>query len=513
MKLPEQLEERLKEEGIFNQSFKILKLDDAYKLLNLAYYDSKSKTYTSIDSGKIGQPLEKVYLFLEGTIPEKDEFTFLPNLEISSGQYANITIYTESSDILWVILVNNTDAVNELRKTVQSINQSIFEQKADPAPVFSQRTGIGLLNAMGYAVFEKLADKNQIFQLIGNIPEWLNQLTKDKGVQWDAVDLPEIFPYIEVFVIEAQHLWHKDRFAKTASSVWTEFDGSGEEHFLQAFAANLNENDYILIGQSDMIIEEKQNLIQKAREKSLDYERLEKAETALKRMVMFKDRFVSMVSHDLRAPLGMLAQYTNRIAQNKKIQTALDTRNLKSLHTIDKELHRLSNYIDKLYYWSNLELGILSVNIKTIDLQNLVLNSVQIYESKLSDKNLSVQVDVPADTKIEVDESLFEQVINNLFANAIKFSHKGGKISIKSSHVDGFLILSVKDEGVGMSKEFACELFNNEFSAHSLGTEGEIGSGFGLQICKQIIDVHQFTLDILSEEGIGTEAHIKIPKT
>ncbi len=505
MKLPKELVNIITEEKVQHKPHTILKLDYTYKLLDIEDRAFGERNFCGLDTGNVGHTLESIYLFLEGTIPEKGHITSLPNIEISKDNYANITIFTESGEFFWVLLVDNTDQVNDLRKIVQELNQSVFKDKKMLSTKSDQAVGIGLLNSMDFVVLLRNPNNEEVFQRVGKSPEWLVKLTSEHSLDWNQISLAELFPYIEVFLIEAQHLWHSDRFTKTSSNVWTEFDAWGNEYFLQAFAVNLNGADYILISPTDMSIEERQTLIQKAREKSLDYERLEKTEAALKRLVTFKDRFVSMVSHDLRAPLGMLAVYANRLAKKEDLKTKLNEKQNRSLNIMDKELNRLSEYINKLYHWSNLELGRFILNKKEINLAKLVNNTLEVYETKIANKKLIFECDITENLTIQADESLFEQVLNNLVGNAIKFTKKEGKILISASEDEKSTYLKIRDEGIGISQEAQAKIFEETVSEHTFGTEGEEGSGLGLQICKQIIAAHEFEISFTSKEGEGTE--------
>ncbi len=506
MKLPIKLTEKFFAEKIHLKPYTVLLLDHTFKLLEMESNDGGVNTGSgTVSSGDILQTLESVYLFLEGTIPDVGQITYLPNIEISRDFYANTYIYTESDERLWVVLVDNTEEINELREVVQTMNEAMFKNNVTSFEKNNREVEIALLNSMDYAVFLRKRGSKELFIRLGKSPHWLQRLTEERRIDWGGVDLADLFPYIEVFFVEAQHTWHSDRFLKTASNVWTEFDASGEEYFLQAFAVNLNDHDYILISPTDISIEERQSLIQKAREKSLDYERLEKAEAALKKLIGFKDQFISMVSHDLRAPLGMLAVYANRLTQKGAFKSALDDKQFRSLQSISNELNRLTSYVNKLYHWSTLEFGKFELYRKDVQLTLLVENSLKVFEQSIERKGLKVGVEIPESLSVNIDESLFEQVLNNLIGNAVKFTGNGNCIYITADNENDSPVMRIKDEGVGMSESVRDSVFKEVVTEHTLGTDGESGSGLGLKICKQIIDLHEFEVDFASNAGEGTE--------
>ena len=509
MELPQTLVDYLSEEKRHQKPYSILKLNDGFKLLEMECNEIGDEQFCRIDSSLVGLTLESIYPFLEETIPEKGQLTCLPNIEVSSNEFADVIIFPEKKELIWVLLIDNTKEVTELQKIIQKTNESALAEEKMTVTSNSD-TGIGLLNSLGYAVFMRVLATEDRFKQVGTLPDWMQKLTSGRAVEMKQADIIDLFPYLEVFLVEAQQLWQSDNFVKTASNIFTEMDRWGTEYYLQAFAVNLEQEDYLLIAPTDISIKEKQHIIQKAREKSLDFERLEKAEATLKKILLFKDRFVSMLSHDLRAPLGMMANYAENLVSNKDFEASLNEKQLGSMKIISGELRRISDYNERLYHWSILELGRFKMKQKKHPLAELVANTLELFTEKFEQKELQVIQQISADIEIEVDESLFGQVLNNLIGNAIKFTPKGGRISVSGDREGQKTCLKIADSGVGIDEKIQQSIFKDAVADHTFGTDGEDGSGIGLNICKHIIDAHGFEISFASEINKGTQFTISI---
>ena len=209
----------------------------------------------------------------------------------------------------------------------------------------------------------------------------------------------------------------------------------------------------------------------------------------------------------MAAVLGIADMLVN----DKKELSKLDEFYIEMIHSIKDEMLRLLDYNDKLYHWSNLELGNFQIVKEKVSLNKIISTALRTAEKKLLSKHISVSTNIKKDIEVDVDSTLFLQVLNNLLANAIKFTPDNGSVSINVTKGKN-LQISVNDSGVGMSKRVSDSLLSGFTSNSSMGTDGEKGTGLGLSIVIKILDAHGFTLKINSEEGVGSEFIITIPK-
>jgi signal transduction histidine kinase len=123
---------------------------------------------------------------------------------------------------------------------------------------------------------------------------------------------------------------------------------------------------------------------------------------------------------------------------------------------------------------------------------------------QLNAKSLTLNVNIPADATVTADRNMISTVLRNLVGNAIKFSHKGGTIELCTKKEGQLWNVCVTDHGIGMSAEVQESLFKIESQKLSAGTNGETGSGLGLVVCKEIMDLHGGHISVKSQEGQGS---------
>ncbi|MFH2130820.1 MAG: HAMP domain-containing sensor histidine kinase, partial [bacterium] len=239
-------------------------------------------------------------------------------------------------------------------------------------------------------------------------------------------------------------------------------------------------------------------------------ERVVKEEEALQKLVDLKDQFVMIVSHDLRSPVSTALGFFNLLLDDDEFMDRNSEKHIRYLRIIYNEIENLLNYNDKVYSWINLELGNIKLELVQINLSELVDHSLKAFEAKAAAKNIELEATVDDRITVEVDESLFRNVMYNLLGNAIKFTQPGGMIHVSVAEKDKQISSRIKDSGIGMTDAIKNEIFSNYSTNHSKGTAGESGTGLGLGICKKIVDAHGFNISVESEVGKGSEFIIEI---
>ncbi len=231
---------------------------------------------------------------------------------------------------------------------------------------------------------------------------------------------------------------------------------------------------------------------------------------ALQELNSQKDKFISIISHDLRSPFTTLLGFSEILLNEPDITE--DERNEYLKYIYDASKSQL-NLINCLLDWSRLQTGRIKVEPVRLNVKHIISNAVTPLTGDAVRKNIDVKVDIPSDLSINADERLISQVIINLVSNAIKFTHEGKEVNITSKRFkEGFVEIVIKDEGIGISEENQTKLFRIDQKFSLQGTTGEKGSGFGLTLVKEIIEKHGGQVWFYSQLDQGSEFHFTIPE-
>jgi len=234
-------------------------------------------------------------------------------------------------------------------------------------------------------------------------------------------------------------------------------------------------------------------------------ETINKQNTELQTLNSVKDRLFSIISHDLRNPLVTLQSYLSlsgnkELAEEKKEQYRLQTTNA---------VTQTSHMLDNLLAWANMQIKNTKASITPVDVDELVADTKSGAEAQAAQKQVIIHEDL-AVTSVPGDYNILSIALRNLLTNAIKFSDKQGNIWINAEKLNDVVVLSVKDEGIGMSARQIQELQTQQQSS-SAGTAGEKGTGLGLYLVQELLQKINARLEIKSEKGEGSVFSIVIP--
>jgi len=212
-----------------------------------------------------------------------------------------------------------------------------------------------------------------------------------------------------------------------------------------------------------------------------------------------KDKFFSLIAHDLRGPFNgflgltqLLAEYTNDLTKVEIQKISLSMRDSAT------NLFRL---LENLLHWARMQQGLIPFNPKVLKLLPVANESIEMQLESAKIKDIEIITDFPADISVFADSDLLQTVIRNLISNAIKFTPIGGKIHISAkTGSDKTVEISISDTGIGMDKEMMDNLFRLDVQTNRKGTEGEPSTGLGLLLCKEFIEKHGGKLWVESEE-------------
>lgn len=224
-----------------------------------------------------------------------------------------------------------------------------------------------------------------------------------------------------------------------------------------------------------------------------------------------KDKFLSIISHELRNPVGALNGLGEVLSEGHNEMTSEKRQEL--IDTIVKSSSETYNLLDNLLLWARSEAGHLNVKKSKIDVNELFEDSLEILNGHFRSKNLDLRRDIDQDLFVFADNYMLGTVFRNLLTNAIKFTPEGGCINVSAKYVDNKkkVEIAFRDNGIGIKEEKLKLLFNSCSVYSSKGTNNERGTGLGLRICEEFISKNEGEITVESEINIGTEFKILLP--
>lgn len=220
-----------------------------------------------------------------------------------------------------------------------------------------------------------------------------------------------------------------------------------------------------------------------------------------------KDRFISIVSHDLRGPVGAIQQMTDLLTHNPN-----HTKQIEFLNTISNTAGSLLQMIEKLLTMGKLQRGRIQLNRRMENIRDLVAAVISEMSFQAHVKQIEVANLLPHNLEIYIDKHLFLSVIRNLISNAYKFCDTGDRVEVSLEETnENEVILTVRDTGPGISDDLLPVLFRPDIRTSTPGSAGEMGNGLGLILCKELVEAHEGSIMVRSEAGNGTEFSIRLP--
>ena len=216
-----------------------------------------------------------------------------------------------------------------------------------------------------------------------------------------------------------------------------------------------------------------------------------------------KDKFLSIIAHDLRGPFHALLGLSEALANDID---ELSNDEIKDYNKdINKSLKRQYELLNNLLHWSRLQNTNFSLSLESICLFDELNNTIQTLELAAAEKKISITNEVDKTIAVNADKSMIQLVMRNIISNSIKFSIKNGTIKIFSEQFDGHIKISVSDKGVGIPAKDLDKIFRMDVQYSTAGTMDEKGTGLGLMLCKEIVEKHGGSIEIKSEPGRGTD--------
>jgi len=222
--------------------------------------------------------------------------------------------------------------------------------------------------------------------------------------------------------------------------------------------------------------------------------------------------YLQHAAHDLKSPLNTILGMSN-LLQHMLQDEPMDKKELaKIIDLVKSSCNQALDLTSDILEMAELESEHYQLPLQPIILHDFVRNYIYTHRLMLLKKRMHLQFEADTYASILMNQSKITRVLDNIISNAVKFSHHGSNIWIKVMGAGKEVHLSIRDEGIGMSKRMVTDLFERFKGNQRRGLDGEISHGLGMTIVKQIVDLHHGTIDVSSEEGVGTEIILKFKK-
>jgi len=425
---------------------------------------------------------------------DKDKLSHMIDMAYHHGSFFKIEFRLKTKNGGWKWF----DCIGNLFKTIEGENHSVIiardiTEKKDLEINLkdSLSTTKALLNATTDLLL--LVDKNYTVLTLNH------PMAESNGYEQDEMIGKNLFQLIN----EETHFKRKARFEEvmnTGKPLRFEDENNGK-YFDNYFLPVLDDENTV----SKIAVYSHDITLQKQNE-----EKLKKQAIELEQMNANKDKFFSIVMHDLKSPFNGLLGFCDVLAEDFDYLSKDEIRlYVNHIQTGTKNVYAL---IENLLDWSRLQTGKVEFKPEALDVTEEVNNIFTLLSGNAFRKNINFEQKIPADTRVLADHTMFHSILQNLISNALKFTHSGGLIFVSAQEMPDFVVISISDSGIGISKENIEKLFRADKHYSTMGTNNEQGTGLGLVLCKELIEKNGGEIWVESEIGKGSRFIFTIPK-
>jgi PAS domain S-box-containing protein len=233
-----------------------------------------------------------------------------------------------------------------------------------------------------------------------------------------------------------------------------------------------------------------------------------KSEMQLRELNAQKDKFFSIIAHDLMSPFNGILGFS------ELLMTEIQEGNNEGIYEYAKIIEQSSkqsvDLLSNLLEWARAQTGGIEFSPTTIELTELIAESKQLLEGIAAQKSIRICIDLPNQLMVYADKQMISTVLRNLISNAIKFTPPGGQITLSAIKTDAEVVVSIADNGVGISRKRLEKLFRIDEGESTLGTKNEKGTGLGLILCQEFIEKHGGRIWVESEQNKGSTFHFSL---
>lgn len=233
-------------------------------------------------------------------------------------------------------------------------------------------------------------------------------------------------------------------------------------------------------------------------------------ENKLKDQIHSKDKILSIISHDLKSPLGSMMGLTDIVIENFTNYPPEEI--IKIFKLVNSSARFALDLLENLLNWARSQTGKIIAYPSLFYLSQLINETANSMEVQAMNKGIQITIMVDEAVKVNADSNWTRIVIRNLLTNAIKYTHNNGKVTLSVKDVEDFVSITVADNGVGISSEDIPKLFDMDMKFTMLGTSNEKGNGLGLLLCKEFVEKQGGKIWVESKLGEGSQFTFTLPK-
>jgi len=223
-----------------------------------------------------------------------------------------------------------------------------------------------------------------------------------------------------------------------------------------------------------------------------------------------KNRFFSIIAHDLKSPFNGFLGLTQTMAERLPSLTIEELQEIALV--MENSATNLYGLLNNLLQWASVEQGLIPFNPEIIELLPIAKESLATILEPAKNKEIEITINISEDTAVLTDKNMLQTILRNFVSNAVKFTPKKGKINVSAKTIDDNSVeIAIKDSGIGMSSEMVENLFRLDVQMNRKGTEGEPSTGLGLLLCKEFIEKQDGKIWVESQEGKGSTFYFTIP--
>ncbi len=271
----------------------------------------------------------------------------------------------------------------------------------------------------------------------------------------------------------------------------------------------ISQSNEKLVSLNHNLLEQKKKSEELNHQLQLSNHKLKESERHLIEINSTKDKFFSIISHDLRNPFAAIVSFSRIL---KRDMENLTTGELQDLALeLDKSVLKINNLLENLLQWSRTQTGKIRYEPEYIAIHEIVKENLNLFKNNAKEKKITLIDLVDDNTPVWADRNMTDTVIRNLLSNALKYTDEGGRIEIRSEIKEHNVYISIEDNGVGMSEESKKKIFRIDTLHSTYGTMDEKGSGLGLLLCKEFVEKQGGIITFESELDKGTVFTFTLP--
>jgi two-component system sensor histidine kinase/response regulator len=235
----------------------------------------------------------------------------------------------------------------------------------------------------------------------------------------------------------------------------------------------------------------------------------EKQDHKIQKLLNDKNQFFSIISHDLRGPLGSAVSLSELLVEDIQQYSRQEIKEIsEALYQSNKNVYKL---LENLLEWSRVQTGMINFSPKKIVLNALINENIELNKNAALNKNINLLFESAEIIEVEADKNMIDTILRNLLSNAIKFTDKNGEVEVKLLKTDQKVEIAITDNGIGIPDDIKEKLFKINRKVIQKGTENETGSGLGLLLCSEFINMHRGKIWVESKQGKGSVFKFTLP--